>query len=101
MGSFGDSMISGFEVWVGRYAALLLRSDEGIVFVNSGSREEPSGMARRLIGRAAHFRTEADVLRVRASLAAEPVVREQYLALAERWSMFAAGLEAEALTASL
>ncbi len=81
------------------HAALLLKSDEGTAFVSSGWREEPSGTVRDLVGRAALFRIEADMLRERACMTDEPVVREQYLALAERWSMFAAGLEAEAFAA--
>ena len=64
-------------------------------------REEPSGATRRLVGRAASFRIEAEMLRERAGMTDEPAIREQYLALAEKWSKFAAGLEAEALTASL
>jgi hypothetical protein len=93
-------LISGFEDSMG-HAALLVKSDEGAAFVSSGWREEPSGTACDLVGRAAHFRIEADMLRGRACMTDEPVVREQYLALARRWSMFAAGLEAEALTGSI
>ena len=81
------------------HAALLLKSDEGTAYVNW--REEPSDMARKLVGRAANFRIEADMLRERAGVTEEPLMREQYLALAERWSVLAAGLEAEALIASL
>jgi hypothetical protein len=48
-----------------------------------------------LIGRAASFRIEAQWLRTRAAGADESVIREQYLALADRWAMLAASLEAE------
>jgi hypothetical protein len=51
-----------------------------------------------LVGRAASFRLEADALRERARASTEHVVRDQYLALAERWSMFAAGFEAELMS---
>ncbi len=51
-----------------------------------------------LAGRAAHFRLEADVLRERARGSTERVIRDQYLALAERWSSFAAGLDAELMS---
>ena len=69
--------------------------------MTTGARENPSDESLDLIARAANFRIEADLLRERACVSFEPVVREQYLALAERWSMFAAGLEAEALATSL
>jgi hypothetical protein len=69
--------------------------------VNSGWREKPSSVARVLVGRAAVFHLEAAILRQRAGMIEEPVVREQYLALAERWSRFAAGLEAEAIATSI
>ena len=52
------------------------------------------------LSRAAAFRIEANVLRERANTTDEAVVREQYLALADRWSMFAANLEAEAINVS-
>jgi hypothetical protein len=51
-----------------------------------------------LVGRAANFRLEADALRERASASTERVIRDQYLALAERWASFAAGLEAELMS---
>jgi len=81
---------------VGR-AALLVKSyaDEGTAFVSSGVREEQSGDAYDLIGRAATFRIEADLLRARAQETDEPAIREEYLALANRWVSFAAGLEAQ------
>jgi hypothetical protein len=70
-------------------------ADEGTAFVSSGVREEESGDAYDLIGRAATFRIEADLLRARAREADEPAIREEYLALANRWATFAAGLEAQ------
>lgn len=51
-----------------------------------------------LVARAANFRIEADALRERAYASTERVIRDQYLALAERWSLFAAGLEAELMS---
>jgi hypothetical protein len=50
-----------------------------------------------LFGRAAQFRIEADALRKRAAAMDEDVIRDQYLLLADRWAMLAAGLEAEQL----
>jgi len=81
---------------VGR-AALLVKyyADEGTAFVSSGVREERSGDAYDLIGRAATFRIEADLLRERARETDEPAIREEYLAMANRWASFAAGLEAQ------
>ena len=52
------------------------------------------------IGRAAGFRLEAETLRERARATDEAVVREQYLALADRWMMFASSLEAELMNRS-
>ena len=48
-----------------------------------------------LVSRAASFRIEADALRERARQSNERVIRDEYLALARRWSTMAAGLEAE------
>ena len=78
-------------------AALLVKSyaDEGTAFVSSGVREERSGDAYDLIGRAATFRIEANLLRERARETDEPAIREEYLAMANRWASFAAGLEAQ------
>ncbi len=78
-------------------AALLVKSyaDEGTAFVSSGVREEQLGDAYDLIGRAAAFRIEADQLRARARETDEPAIREEYIALANRWTTFAAGLEAQ------
>ena len=78
-------------------AALFVKSyaDEGTAFVSSGVREERSGDAYDLIGRAATFRIEADLLRERARETDEPAIREEYLAMANRWASFAAGLEAQ------
>lgn len=78
-------------------AALLVKSyaDEGTAFVSSGMREDQPGDACDLIGRAATFRIEADLLRARARETDEPAIREEYLALANRWAGFAAGLEAQ------
>ena len=42
---------------------------------------------------------EADFLHARAEMADEEAVRTAYLALAERWLAFAAGLEAEVIAA--
>lgn len=52
------------------------------------------------IGRAAGFRLEAETLRERARATDEAVVREHYLALADRWTMFASSLEAELMNRS-
>ena len=52
-----------------------------------------------LAGRAAWLRMEADFLRARAEAADEEAVRTAYLALAERWLAFAAGLEAALIAA--
>jgi len=52
------------------------------------------------IGRAAAFRLEAEALRERARRTDETVVRDQYLALADRWSVFASSLEAELMNRS-
>ena len=78
-------------------AALLVKfyADEGTAFVSSGVREDRPGDAYDLIGRAATFRIEADLLRARARETDEPAIREEYLALANRWASFAAGLEAQ------
>ena len=78
-------------------AALLVKSyaDEGTAFVSSGVREDQPSDAYDLIGRAATFRIEADLLRARARDTDEPAIREEYLALANRWASFAAGLEAQ------
>jgi hypothetical protein len=46
--------------------------------------------------RAAQFRTEAAVLRDRASDSPEPLIHDKYMELAERWTSFAANLEVEA-----
>jgi hypothetical protein len=80
-------------------AALRLKSlaDEGTASVSSGVRKERSGDAHDLMARAATFRIEADLLRERARAADEPAIREEYLALANRWSTFASGLEGELL----
>ena len=51
-----------------------------------------------LLARAALFRLEAETLRERASAIGEPVIRNQYFQLADRWLMLAAGLEAETFT---
>jgi hypothetical protein len=50
-----------------------------------------------LVCRAASFRIEAQWLLVRADAADEPVMREQYLSLANRWATLAASLEAETM----
>lgn len=48
-----------------------------------------------IVSRAANFRIEADALRERARAITERVIRDEYLALAQRWSMLAASLEYE------
>jgi hypothetical protein len=70
--------------------------DEGYC-VPSGDRSEISDDVRAIVARATSFRIEADALRARAYAADDDVIRKEYLSLAERWSTFAAGLEAEAL----
>lgn len=50
-----------------------------------------------LASRAASFRIEADVLRGRAREAGDTTIRSEYLLLADRWSLCAAHLEAEAI----
>ncbi|MBV9992719.1 MAG: hypothetical protein JOZ72_15675 [Alphaproteobacteria bacterium] len=50
-----------------------------------------------LVSRAAGFRIEADVLRGRAREAGDTMIRSEYLSLADRWSLCAAHLEAEAI----
>lgn len=66
--------------------------------MNSGSNLSNAHMDA--MSRAAAFRIEADMLRARARATGEAVIREQYLALADRWAMFAANLEAELMHAS-
>jgi len=90
------SAIFALRIHFGR-AALLVKSyaDEGTAFVSSGVCEEQPGDTYDLIGRAATFRIEADMLRERARETDEPAIREEYLALANRWASFAAGLEAQ------
>jgi hypothetical protein len=73
-------------------------ADEGTTFVSSGVREEQPGYGYDLIGRAATFRIEADLLRARARETDEPAIREEYLALAKRFASVAAGLEAQMFT---
>jgi hypothetical protein len=49
------------------------------------------------VSRAASLRSESDMLRRRASAVREEVIRDQYLALAGRFSMLAASLETQAI----
>ncbi len=63
--------------------------------MESGDTGAISKDARDLVGRAARFRLEADALRERAGATDETLIRDQYLALAERWSAFASFLEGE------
>jgi hypothetical protein len=49
------------------------------------------------VSRAASFRGESDMLRRRARAGREDVIRDQYLALADRFSMLAASLEVQAM----
>jgi hypothetical protein len=46
---------------------------------------------------AASFRSESDMLRRRASVVREDAIRDQYLALADRFTMIAASLEVQAM----
>jgi hypothetical protein len=66
--------------------------------VPAGSESLPEGCGEDLLARAALFRAEADSLRERASSIDEPVIRNQYFQLADRWLVLAAGLEAELFT---
>jgi hypothetical protein len=63
--------------------------------VSSGSEILSEKCSQDLLARAALFRVEADSIRERASAIGEPVIRNQYFQLADRWLMLAAGLEAE------
>ena len=84
-----------------RAAQLLARRDHAAgrsTIVNPGN--TMSKAHTDALSRAASFRIEADILRERAQASGEPVVREQYLALADRWSTFAASLEAEMMNLS-
>ena len=49
------------------------------------------------VSRAASLRSESDMLRRRASVVREDAIRDQYLALADRFSMLAASLEVRAI----
>ena len=49
------------------------------------------------VSRAASFRAESDMLRRRASAVREDAIRDQYLALADRFSVLAASLEVQAI----
>lgn len=49
------------------------------------------------VSRAASFRSESDMLRRRASAVREDAIRDQYLALADRFSILAASLEVQAI----
>jgi hypothetical protein len=49
------------------------------------------------VSRAASFRGESDMLRRRASAVREDAIRDQYLALADRFSILAASLEMQAI----
>jgi hypothetical protein len=62
-------------------------------------RRAPAPVCGDLAGRAASLRMEAVFLRARAEAADEEAVRTAYLALAERWLVFAASLEAEIIAA--
>jgi len=64
--------------------------------VRSGE-EVPSNAMSDAVSRAASLRSESDMLRRRASTMREDTIRDQYLALAERFSMLAASLEAQAM----
>ncbi len=64
--------------------------------VRSGE-EIPSSDISDAVSRAASLRSESDMLRRRASAVREDVIRDQYLALAERFSMLAASLEMQAM----
>jgi hypothetical protein len=57
----------------------------------------PSDGISGAVSRAASFRSESDMLRRRASAVHEDAIRDQYLALADRFSMLAASLEVQAI----
>jgi hypothetical protein len=59
--------------------------------------ETLSNDIRDALSRAASFRSESDMLRRRANAVCEDVIRDQYLALADRFSMLAASLEVQAI----
>jgi hypothetical protein len=59
----------------------------------------PGPVCDDLAARAASFRMEAEFLRARAVLFDEEAMRDAYLALADRWLVFAAGLETELISA--
>ena len=84
-----------------RAASLLVRRTDpvGSGTVVSAGKELTKAHADTL-SRAAVFRIEADVLRERARVTDEAAIREQYLALADRWTMFASSLEAELMNRS-
>jgi len=85
-----------------RAASLLVRriaAVESDTIVSAGT--EYSKAETDAIGRAAAFRIEAEALRERARRTDEAVVRDQYLALADRWSVFASSLEAELMNRSV
>ncbi len=52
---------------------------------------------RDAVSRAASFRSESDMLRRRAGGVNEDAIRDQYLALADHFSMLAASLEVQAM----
>jgi len=53
--------------------------------------------SEELVSRAANFRIEAVALRERARATADDLIRDEYLGLANHWSLCAAHLEAEAI----
>lgn len=69
--------------------------NKGQASLPSASADVSEEFGAGLLARAALFRLEAETLRERASATGEPVIRNQYFQLADRWLMLAAGLEAE------
>jgi hypothetical protein len=90
---FGISIMSSAAL---RSSARRNVAARGELAVRSGG-ENLSQDARARVGRAATFRIEAEALRDRAHASGEDVIKNQYLALADRWSTLAAHLEAELL----
>ena len=84
-----------------RAASLLVRLTDPVGSgTGVGAGKELTQAHAVAVSRAAAFRIEAEILRERARATDEAVVREQYLALADRWAMFATSLEAELMNRS-
>lgn len=65
--------------------------------LNAKCAARTTAKSEELVSRAANFRIEADALRARALSAVDDLIRDEYLFLADRWSLCAAHLEAEAV----